>query len=526
MADERNIVKAASILGSSTLLSRVSGYLRDATIAYVFGAGMSADAFFVAFRVSNLLRRLVGEGALTSSFIPIFTGVLANRPKQETKNFVSGFFTLFFIILCVLAFAGIVFSRNLVDIMSPGFSAIDVKFATTVSLTRYMFPHMVFIGLMAIAMGVLHSHRHFAAPAMSPILFNIAIISSSFIVAPFLREPVYALAFGVVLGGALQFALQLPFLKKYDMAPRVFFRFNDPAIKQILTLMGPAIVGIGVYQLNVFVTMRFASRLGEGSISYLYYASRLMELPLGVFGVAFTQAVLPSLSEFAIKKDSVSFRDSLSFTMRMVNFVSIPSTVGLIVLGAPIIDVLFTRGEFGGKDASATAFALYFYALGIVPVASSRILASVFYSLKDTLTPVFGAFLSFFFNIIMCIVLIKPLGHGGLALAATLSAVVDLAFLSIALRIKIGGFGARKIILSASKSLASAVLMGIVAYAVIFYAGWAGLKTFPKAALLFASISSGVIIYLVSCRAFNAPELVFLKEIIGGKIKGNRAKIS
>ncbi|MBI5560931.1 MAG: murein biosynthesis integral membrane protein MurJ [Deltaproteobacteria bacterium] len=526
MANERKIAKAASIMGFATIISRIMGYLRDACIAYIFGATMYADAFFVAFRVSNLLRRLVGEGALTSSFIPIFTDVFAGRSKEEARDFVSGFFTLFFIILVVLAVLGMVFSRNLVVLMSPGFLAVERKFSITVNLTRLMFPHMVFIGLMAASMGVLHTMRHFAAPALSPVVFNISIILFAFLLSPFLGVPVYALGIGVVCGVALQFAVQVPFLKRYGMLPRIYFRWNDPAIKKILILMGPAVVGIGIYQLNVFVTTNFASRLPEGSVSYLYFGSRLMELPLGIFGVAFTHALLPSLSEFVTKKDFSSFRDSLSFTMRTVNFVNIPATAGLIVLAPPIINILFRRGEFGPLEASQTAFALYFYALGIVPVASSRILVSVFYSLKDTRTPVIGAVMSFFFNIIMCIVLIKPLRHGGLALAASLSAVLDLSFLSIALRLKMGRFGARGIVFSALKSFAAAVLMGATLFLLTSYSGWEGFGKLHGALFLGFSIAAGLIVYITVCRFLNAHEVVFLKEIVEGRIKRIRTKYS
>lgn len=506
-------------MGVATVVSRVAGYLRDAVIAYTFGAGMHADAFFVAFRVSNLLRRLVGEGALASSLVPIFTDVFTNRPKEKAGEFVSGFFTLFFMILVALAVLGVVFSDRLVDIMSPGFSVVEGKYTLTVNLTRLMFPHMVFIGLMAASMGVLHTMRHFVAPAVSPVIFNISIILFALFLSPFLDVPAYALALGVVCGVLLQFAFQVPFLKRYGMLPRPFFRFNDPAIKKIFILMGPAALGIGIYQLNVFVTTNFASRLQEGSVSHLYYASRLMELPLGVFGVAFTQALLPSLSEFAVKKDFSSFKDSLSFTVRMVNFINIPATAGLMIMALPIIKTLFTRGEFGSLDASETAFALYFYAIGIVPVASSRVLVSVFYSLRDTRTPVIGAFFSFFFNIIMCIVLIKPLKHGGLALAASLSAILDLVFLSVALRLKIGRFGARSILSSALKSLFAAVLMGTGLYILTLYSGWEGLGTLKGAAFLAFSIPVGVIVYIAACRLLNAPEVTFLKDVVGGKLR-------
>ncbi len=526
MSDNSRITGAASVMGAATLVSRVLGYTRDAVIAYVFGAGMSADAFFVAFRLSNLFRRLVGEGALTTSFVPVFTEVMAERPVEEVRAFVSRFFSLFFLILLALAFVGIIFSPVLVKLMSPGFSVVSEKFALTVSLTRLMFPYVVFIGLMAVAMGVLNSYRHFAAPSISPIFFNISIIVLALALTPFLERPVYALAIGVIVGGVLQFVLQLPFLKRYGMTPVPALGWVDPAIKKIFLLMAPAVVGIGIYQLNIFVTMRFASRLPEGSVSYLYYASRLMELPLGVFGVSITQAVLPSLSEYAAKKDLSSFRDSLSFALRIANFVNIPATAGLIALSIPIIDILFVRGEFSGGEARATAFALYFYAAGIVPVAASRILVSVFYSLKDTITPVWGALFSFFFNILMCLLLIGPLRHGGLALATSLSAVLNLLFLGVILHRRVRGFGLRGIFSSAVRSAIAAVVMGVSIHAVVYYTGWDGLGILSKAMLLVASITIGMVLYVVLSFVLGVAEVSFLKELIAERLQRKRGEKS
>lgn len=504
-------------MGASTFLSRILGYIRDAVIAYGFGAGLYADCFFVAFRVSNLLRRLVGEGALTSSFVPIFTEELDRRPMAEVKQLVSKVFTLFFIILVALALLGIVFSESLIWFFSPGFAEVPGKFALAVKLTKVMFPYMVFIGLMAIAMGVLNSMRHFLAPALSPVFFNISIILCALFMAPLLKVPVYALAAGVLLGGALQFALQIPYLKRYGMTPGVDFSFKDPAIKRIFILMGPALLGVGVYQLNIFVTMNFASRLAEGSVSYLYYASRLMELPLGVFAVAVSTAVLPTLSEFVTKRDFDSFRESLSFSLRLVNFVTIPATFGLLVLSLPIIEVLFQRGEFGTFEAGQTAFALYFYAVGLVPVASSRILVSVFYSLKDTTTPVLVALGSFFFNIIMCLVLMGPLGHGGLALATSLSATLNLVCLLIILRRRYGRFGGRSVAISAVKSTAASVLMALSVYSLVVFSGWEGQTTGPKIVIIVATIALGIFVYLGVCRALKLEELTFLRGMIGKK---------
>lgn len=509
MSHEKRITGAATIISAATSLSRVLGYLRDAAIAFVFGAGLQADAFFMAFRISNLLRRLVGEGALTSSFVPIFTEEKAKRTLEETRELASSVFTLFAIILTALAALGMFFSEEIVLVLAPGFAADPGKFDLTVSLTRLLFPYMVFIGLMAIAMGVLNSYRHFGAPALAPVFFNLAIIASIFAIAPFLVSPVYALVIGVLAGGVLQLAIQLPYLRKLGMLPAVSFKFSDPAIRRIFVLMGPATFGIGIYQLNLFVTMWFSSRLPEGAVSYLYYAGRLMELPLGIFAVSVTTAVLPSLSEQVASREWDGVKSSLTFAMRLVNFVTIPATVGLMVLAGPIVDVLFTRGEFSAADASGTASALYWYSIGLVPVAVSRILVSVFYSMKDTATPVWVAFFSFLANAAFCYALVGPMAHDGLALATTLASGVNCAILFVILKRRLGRFGGREVVFAGGKSLLASAVMGLLVYLIassFTVTGEAG-----KAALLSACLVAGLVTYVTASKLFSVSELAFLK---------------
>lgn len=514
---ERNITGAASIVGSATVLSRITGYTRDAVVAYVFGAGMASDAFFMAFRISNLLRRLVGEGALTSSFIPIFTEETNVRSKEGVRALVSNVFTLFAIIFVVLAVLGMIFSREIVLILSPGFADDPGKFGLTVTLTRMMFPFMVFIGLMALAMGVLNTMRHFLAPAVSPVLFNLSIIFTVLVITPVLNVPIYAVAIGVLFGGLLQFVLQLPYMKRFGLMPNISFKFNDPAIKKIFILMGPAAFGVGVFQLNQFISLWFSSKLPEGAVSYLYYASRLMELPLGVFGVAISTAALPSLSEYAAKKDWDNFRGSLSFALRIVNFVTIPATFGLFILSYPIIVFLFMRGKFGPEAATGTALALYYYALGLVPVSVSRILTSVFYSLKDTATPVYVAIATLVVNAALCFVLIGPLQHGGLALAATISAAFNAAVLLVILRLRFGKFGARRIMTSSIKSLLAAIIMGAAIYPIIRWFDFTQVNKFLVFFVVPVVVAIGGVVYLVFSKVFKSEELSFLKEFIDRK---------
>ncbi len=512
-AHEKSIAGAASIVGAATVLSRILGYIRDAVVAFSFGAGLYSDAFFMAFRIANLLRRLVGEGALTSSFIPIFTEELNVRSREEVKKLTSGVFTFFFIILVIISILGIVFSKEIVLYLSPGFATDPEKFTLTIRLTQIMFPYMVSIGLTAIAMGVLNSFKHFTAPALSPVFLNIAIIASVLALSPLLNMPVYSIAIGVLIGGTLQLLLQVPFLIRHDMMPRLRFHFKDPALKKILALMGPRTFGVGVYQMNLLVTTWFSSRLSDGSVSYLYYAGRLMEMPIGIFGVSVATAALPSLSEHVVKGDWKAFKDSLSFAVRIINFITIPATVGLFILSAPITEVLFKRGEFNAAATAGTTVALYYYTLGLVPVSMARMLTSVFYSLKDTATPVWIALVSFAANIVLSFTLVGPLKHGGLALAASLSAVIDAVALFIVLKYKVGKIGGRQILDSAVKSGAASAVMGVVIYILAFRTFGPHGKVF-KTALVSVTLVIGMLTYIGTARVFRVPEISFLRRVL------------
>ncbi len=512
--ERRRITGAASVIASATAISRVLGYLRDAVIAFAFGAGMYSDAFFVAFRISNLLRRLLGEGALTSSFVPIFTQEYGRRDLNSTREFVSSVFTLMLFSLTILAVIGILFAGPLVSLMSPGFKADPNKFALTVSLTRWMFPYMIFIGLMAIAMGVLNSLRHFLAPALSPVLFNLSIIASVLLLSPSFSLPVYALAVGVLIGGLLQFALQIPFFYSRGMLPELRFKFKDPAIGRIFKLMGPASFGVGVYQLNIFVTLWFASRLVEGSVSYLYYSGRLMELPMGVFGVAIATALLPSLSTHVVKGEWREFRSSFSFVVRTLNFLMIPSAVGLFILSYPIVELLFARGQFGSGAATSSSIALCYYTIGLVPISMSRVLSSVFYSLKDTVVPLYAAIASFVVNVALCILLVGPLSYGGLALATSISGIVNVVILCFILKKRLGSFGGRAIIASALRSISAAALMGAVLAVLVHFSGFETMGQVMKALFVAGALIVGILVYLGLSKLFKAEELTFLRSFI------------
>ncbi|MBI5286448.1 MAG: murein biosynthesis integral membrane protein MurJ [Deltaproteobacteria bacterium] len=512
---EKGITKAASVVGLFTLLSRILGFVRDAVIAAIFGAGLYADAFFVAFRIPNLLRRLVGEGALTVSFIPVFTEELARKGQGRAKELASTAFTLFTIVLLVLTFLGIAFAPWIVGFISPGFADTPMKLSLTISLTRWMFPFLFFISLVALAMGVLNSLKHFTAPALAPALFNISIVLCAVILLPYLDEPVYVLAVGVVIGGIAQLLFQLPFLHRYGMLPRPTLEFTDPAIKRVIALMIPSVFGVAVYQIGIFITTRFASNLAEGSVSYLYYADRVMEFPLGIFGIAIATVVLPSMSEDVANEDWQGFKESISFATRLIIFITLPATVGLIALGIPIINILFQRGEFTQEATRGTAYALYFYSLGLISFSGTRVFASAFYSMKDTFTPVMVAGIALVTNVILALLLMGPLKHGGLALATTLASQLNFILLFLILRRRIGRVGGMAIISSAFKIAIASLFMGIWVYLISLLGEWStdGV-TLEKVIVLTGAIISGAGLFFFVTQILKSPELSFLQGLI------------
>lgn len=464
MSENLRIAKAASVVGAATLVSRILGFIRDAVIAWYFGAGFSSDAFIAAFRIPNLLRRLFAEGSLSSAFIPIFTDYLVKQDKAEAFNLARSAFRVLTIFLVLVAIAGILMSPWIVRIIAPGFSA--QKLALTVTLTRMMFPYIVFIGLVALCMGVLNVLGHFAAPASAPILLNLSMIGSVLLICPVLTEPVLGLALGVLIGGVLQLGLQLPVLVRSGFRFWKRVKLIHPGVRRVGTLIPPVILGGAVYQINIVVGTLLASFLPEGSVTFLYFADRLVQFPLGVFAIATATAVLPSLSRQAAAGAFDALRDTFRNTLQMVFFIALPAMTGLIILREPIVTLLFQRGEFDAAATRLTAQALLYYSLGLGAFSAVRIVAAVFFSLQDTRTPVRMAGISIMANIILGVVLMKPLAHGGLALATSLASMLNLALLVRALRTKLGALGASAIARSAVSALVSSAIMGVGVWAV------------------------------------------------------------
>jgi len=459
------LTKAAGVVGSATLLSRIFGFIRDVVIAWFFGAGLSSDAFFVAFRIPNLLRRLFAEGSLSVAFIPVFTDTLTNRGKDEAFEMARSAVRLLSVLLVVVAISGILLSPLIIRIIAPGFIDSPEKLSVTIFLTRIMFPYIFFIGMVALSMGILNVLGHFAAPALAPVFLNIAIIGSVFFISPHMDNPVTGLAIGVVIGGLLQLGLQVPFLIKKGFYFWQKAKIFHPGLKKIAVLMFPTIFGAAVYQINILVGTLLASLLPEGSVSYLYYADRLVQFPLGIFAIATATAVLPSISRQAAKKDLQAVRETFEYAMKLVFFITIPSMVGLIVLREPIVALLFKRGAFDANTTHLTAYALLYYSVGLWAFSAVRIVVSTFYALQDTKTPVRIAVISVCANTLLGIVLMRPLGHGGLALATSLASMLNLGLLVRALRTKLGTVGLKTIMMSVYKTLICSVFMGVSVWA-------------------------------------------------------------
>jgi putative peptidoglycan lipid II flippase len=519
MSETARMTKAAGTVGAATLLSRVLGFLRDVAVAWFFGAGLAADAFFMAFTIPNLLRRLFAEGSLTISFIPVFTEYLEKRGREEAFKLARSAWWLLTVILVVVSLLGVVLAPVVLRVLAPGFFAIPAKFDLTVLLARIMFPYIFFIGLVALAMGILNALGHFAAPALAPVLLNVAMIGSLFVISPHLETPSAGLAIGVIIGGGLQLALQMVVMIRKGFHLLVRSPLYHVAIRRIALLMTPAVFGAAVYQMNVLVGRFLASLLPEGSVSYLYYADRLVQFPLGVFAIALATAVLPSLSRQAAAQDMEGLRQSYTYALKLVLFVSIPAMTGLIILREPIVKLLFERGAFGEMTTQRTAEALLYYALGLWAFSGARIVISAFYALQDTKTPVRLAVVSLLVNMVLSVVLMGPLRHGGLALATSLASAVNLVLLSRALRKRLGGINGRGIVRSALWScLSSAVMGGMIALGTLWAMPACEASPWYLLAWVVGSVAGGALLYGGSAWLFRCPELSALVRLVRGAV--------
>ena len=514
MNDNEHVARATGAVGGATFISRILGFVRDMIIANLFGTKMAADAFFVAFRIPNLLRRLLGEGSLGAAVVPVFTEYLTTKGKDEAWKLANILLNTFLLILFVTIILGIILSPAIVRVIAPGFHASAEKFNLTVKLTQLMFPYLLFVGMAALTMGMLNSLRVFFIPAIGPVFLNISMILAAIFLAPRLEQPILALTAGVIAGGLLQFFIQVPTLIKKGLQYKATLNFHHPGLIKIGKLMLPSLVGLAVMEINIFVDTLLASLLPEGSVSYLYYGNRLVQFPQGIFAVALGVAILPTLSQQAAQNQMDKLKDTLSFGIRLVLFITIPATVGLIILKESIINLLFERGEFSHQSTVATAHALFYYAVGLCAFSGVKVIVPAFYSLKDTVTPVKVAVYAMITNILLNLLLMGPLQHGGLALATSLSSLLNVMLLIFILRKKIGGIKGRTILVSTIKLAVTSIMMGFIIYWINAEFYDTGANILLKAGVLFGNIVLGMIFYFIVSFFLKVEEMKFLINLV------------
>jgi putative peptidoglycan lipid II flippase len=414
---------------------------------------------------------------------------------------------------------GIIFSPLIVGLIAPGFISEPKQFALAVFLNRLMFPYIFVVSLGALCMGILNSFRRFVSPALSPVMWNISIIAAALGLRSFFVEPITALAVGVLIGGVLQLSLQWPFLRKCGVKFKFRFNFRHPGLKQVGLLMLPAILGAGITTINVFVGTILASMLAGGSVTYLFYADRIMELPLGVFAIAIGTASLPSFSRHAAAGNMDELKSSISFSLRLMLFLTIPATFALMALNLPIISVLFQRGAFNMQATICTSEALFYYAIGLWAFSIVRVFVQSFYSLQDAKWPMRAALIAFVVNLIFSLVLMYPMKHKGLALANSLSAVVNVFILSFVLRRKIGNFLDRIFYISVSKIILSSIIMVVSIMLFDYFLPWniyAGFKT--KLIYLVCAIIIGGWAFFASAYLLKSQEITSLINMLKKKL--------
>ena len=507
---DRQIAKSTLVVAGATLVSRILGYARDVVVAFVLGAGASADAFFVAFRIPNTLRRLFGEGSLTMAFVPVYSRVRAEQGEEAAHAMARSALVWLLIILGGLTLVVEILAHPVTVAVAPGFADDPAQMALTVTLVRICFPYIILISAVALCMGILNSENRFLAPALAPVLLNVALIAAA-LAGYFLGwSVVECLAWGVLAGGVLQWLLQQPFLGAVSMRWRGPMSLRDPGVRRMAVLMLPTVFGAAVYQLNVLLGTLLASYLPQGSVSWLYYADRLVQFPLGVFGVAVSTAALPSLSRLVAGGDTEGYLSALRSSLGLTLFIALPSMAGFMALSTPLVDLLFGRGAFTAADVSATSSALWAYAAGLPGIAMSRPLVAAFYAREKTRVPVLVACACLVVNIGLGLLLMGPLGHVGLALAVTAASTANFLLLTFFFMRDGYGLPVRR------RTVVQAILLSGLVFAGAWFSRGLGWWWIPLMAVWAA-------LYMVGARLMGMKEARLLFSIVGRKLGRNRA---
>jgi len=483
-----------------TLISRISGLARDSVFAGALGASVSpvADAFYVAFRIPNLFRRFSGEGAFSQAFVPVMSEYRHKHPEAEAQLFVSHMSGRFAAVLFLITAAGVVGAPLLVMALAPGFIGKTNQFDMTVSMVRVMFPYMMFISLVAMAAGVLNSYSRFAAAAFTPVLLNLVLIATAVWGAPYFSDPAQALAWGVFLAGIVQLVFQFPFLYRIHMLPRPKVSSHE-GVSRVFRLMLPAMFGSSVSQLNIIVITVLASFLATGSVTWLYYSNRLVEFPMGVFGIALATVLLPSLSRQHSAKDPETFSRLLDWALRLGFIIGVPAAAALIVLAGPLLATILFHGKFLPIDVEKSMYAVWASAAGLLGLILVKVLAPGFYARQDTLTPAKIAAVAFAVNIVMSLVLISPWQHVGLAAAVSIAAYANAVMLFVQLlRSRVlqlqPGWGR----LLAQVGLSTGAMTALLVWGVGDWRGWLRMTLLQQVEQLLLWVIAGFVTYVIT----------------------------
>ncbi len=426
---KKRLIKSTLVVSGMTTISRVFGLIRDVVIATIFGPGAGVDAFIVAFRIPNFLRRLFGEGGFSHAFVPILSEYREKRSTDEVRALVDQTSANLGLILCIVTVIGVVAAPVLIYIFAPGFASEPAKQILAVDMLRITFPYILFISLTALAGGILNTYGHFAVPALTPVLLNLSMISCAIWLAPHMPQPVIALAWAVLIAGIAQLFFQFPFLMRLRLFPIPGFNRDKEGVRRILKLMLPTLFAVSITQINLLVDTLIASFLATGSISWLYFSDRLMEFPQGVFGVALATVILPVLSQQHASGARQGYSATMDWALRLVFLISVPAALGLVMLAGPMLTTLFQYNEFGAHDVEMAARSLVAYAVGLPGFIFIKVLASGFFSRQDTVTPVKIGVVAMLANVILNLLLVIPMAHAGLALATSLSAFINAGLL-------------------------------------------------------------------------------------------------
>jgi putative peptidoglycan lipid II flippase len=535
---QENVVRSAGVVSLAVFMSRITGLVREIVMARLFGAGLTQDAFNLGFRIPNLTRDLFAEGALSSAFVPTFTEYLSKRSNQEAARLANLVATAIIVVVGTVCAAGMIFAPLLVSLLAPGYAEVPGKFALAVTMTRIMFPFLLVVALAAQAMGILNSSNRFGVPALASTFFNLGSVGFGVLIgvwlAPHFNGPrlhisrIEGMAMGVVLGGILQLCWQMPSLYQLGYRFHPAFDWSNPGLQRILRMMGPAILGNAAVLINVAVSTNLASAISDpvrgfdGPVSWLGYAFRFMQLPLGLFGVAIGAATLPSISRSAAAGNMEEFRRTFSRSLGMVFLLTVPSSIGLMVLGKSIIGAIYQGGRFQVYDTQQTAAALSCYAIGLVGYAALKVLNPAFYALGDARTPMIVSIASILINYATAVTLIRVFGfgHAGLALSTSVVALFGFAVLFAILRVKLGGVYGRELATGFAKvAVASLAMGGAVFFASHEMAQRFGVSQMARRGDLLISMPLGVAVFYGACRVMGVTDLDMAFQAVLAPVK-------